>query len=206
MATEAPPDEADDATLVRRIADRQDERALRTLVARYAKRVTGHLRSQFRDQLRHPEIDQAVNDAALKVWDAAAKFDPGRPGGFGPWFLTIAHNCALDLLRGEEDHPELDPAHDPQDHCEDESHAPSPQTEWRIAQMEDIIENELKGLEQIVARADLALGDSADSRRLATENGTTVGSIDTTRSKVRKKIRTKILEREAQQARKKGRQ
>jgi RNA polymerase sigma-70 factor (ECF subfamily) len=210
MATETPPDEADDTTLVRRIADRRDERdtcaldALKTLMARYAPRVTGHLRTHFANQLHHLEPDQVVDDAALRVWNSAGSFDPARPGGFGPWFLTIAHNCAIDLLRGEEGHAEIPEGHDPEDRCDDESLAPSPETEWRIQQMDDIIENELKGFEQVVARADLAAGGSADSRRLADLHGKTIGTVETTRSKVRKKLRTRILEREAQRPRQKG--
>jgi RNA polymerase sigma factor (sigma-70 family) len=209
MAIDTPPDEIDDATLVRRIADRRDDNeqraqdALATLMARYAGRVTGHLRTQFRHQLRNPdEITQVIDDAALRVWNAAGSFDASRP--FGPWFLTIAHNLALDLIRGEEELAELPPTYDPEDHCEDESQEIDPETEWRIQQLDDIIENELKGFEQILARADMAAGGSADSRRLADQHGKTIGTVETTRSKVRKKIRTKMLEREARRPRTKG--
>jgi hypothetical protein len=102
------------------------------------------------------------------------------------------------LIRGKEKHAELDAEHEIEDPCGDESLAPSPETVWRIQQMDDIIENELTGFEQVVARADMAIGGSADSRRLAKQYHKAIGMVDTTRSKVRKKIRTKILEREAQ--------
>jgi DNA-binding CsgD family transcriptional regulator len=40
----------------------------------------------------------------------------------------------------------------------------------------------------------MAAGGSADSRRLADLHGKTIGTVETTRSKVRKKIRTKVLD------------
>ncbi len=204
MAIETPPDESDDAILIRRIVEMKDEDALTVLLRRYTPRVTGYLRWQFREQLRRPEVDEVVNIAALKVWEKARQFNPLSIGGFGPWFLRIAHNSALDFLDGENEPPEFEPGVDPIDRCDDESLAPSPQTELRIAQIDDIIEHELKGLEQKVARADMAVGGSADSRRLAEENQTSVAVIDSTRSKVRRKIRTKIQERESLRTPKKG--
>ena len=71
--------------------------------------------------------------------------------------------------------------------------------------MEDIIENELKGFEQVVARADVAVGDSADSKRLATQYGKSLNTVYVTRSKVRDKIKRGILEREARMDSTKGR-
>src|SRR5436309_1370139 len=49
----------DDATLVRRIAEERDERALAELLERHAPKVTGDLRHRFRHQLQHPDIDEA---------------------------------------------------------------------------------------------------------------------------------------------------
>jgi hypothetical protein len=108
------------------------------------------------------------------------------------------------LLRGEEEHAEFPEGHDPEDHCDDEDLVPSEETEWRIQQMDDIIENELKGFEQVVGRALIATGDAVDSHRLAQQYGKTIGTVDTTKSKVKKKIGQRILEREAQRNRKKG--
>ena len=42
--------------------------------------------------------EEAVQDAYLRVWRRASTFDASR-GGVRPWLLTIAHHCAIDLLR-----------------------------------------------------------------------------------------------------------
>ncbi|MBS0207111.1 MAG: sigma-70 family RNA polymerase sigma factor [Planctomycetes bacterium] len=204
MAIEAPPDGLDDAILIRRIVEMKDEDALRVLLRRYAGKVTGYLISQFRYQLRRPDVDEIVNIASLKVFEKAHQFDFLRQGGFGPWYLQIAHNSALDFLKGEEEPPEFEPGVDPADRRYGESMEPSPQVQQRIAMMDHFIEHELKGLEQKVARADLAVGGSADSASLAERNQTSVGVIHTTRNRVRKKLRTNIEQLESQRARKKG--
>jgi RNA polymerase sigma factor (sigma-70 family) len=194
--SETPPGE-DDATLVRRIANR-DEGALIKLMKRYAPKVTGYLISQFY-QLKRQEIDQAVNDAAQNLWRSAGTFNIEK-GKFGSWFLTIAHRAALDILEGEEKEPagelDFDPRDVTSDDCDDEPES-LPLDEWRVQQLDDIIENVLTGFEQILARADMAVGGSADSVRLAELHNKTIGTVHTTRSKVRKKIKRLILEREA---------
>ncbi len=70
--------------------------------------------------------------------------------------------------------------------------------------MEDIIENELTGFEQVVARRDVAVGGTADSHALAAEYGKTLNTVYVTRKKVRDKIRDGILAREARKVTTKG--
>jgi hypothetical protein len=77
--------------------------------------------------------------------------------------------------------------------------------EWRAQQLDDIIENVLKGLEQAVARADLVSGGEPDIGRLASQHNTSKNTVSVTKCKVREKIRRLILEREAQRNRPKGR-
>lgn len=190
----------DDARLVRRIADYKDERALAELLERHAPKVTGDLRHRFRDQLQHPDIDEAVNRAAMKLWRNAHRFDGTQP--FGPWFLRIAQRAALDILKGEQRKPtrelEFDPVDPEPDHLDDEPETSS-RTAWYIEQLERIIDYDLKGFEQVVARADLAAGGlgAADTQLLMRKYKKTKNVVQVTRSKVWKKIRKAILDREA---------
>ena len=43
--------------------------------------------------------EDAVQDAFLKLWHAAATFDPGR-GSLRTWLITAVRNRAIDQLRG----------------------------------------------------------------------------------------------------------
>ena len=67
-----------------------------------------------------------------------------------------------------------------------------------MEQLERIIDYELKGFEQIVARADVAAGGpgTADTLLLMRQHNKTKNVLQSTRSKVWKKIRETILERE----------
>lgn len=183
----------DDATLVRRIAVKKDERALAELMERHAPKVTGDLRHRFRHQLQHPDIDEAVNRAALKLWRNAHRFKGTKP--FGPWFLKIAQHAALDILKGVRRKPanelEFDPTDPVSEQPDDEL---SPRTAWYMEQLERIIDYELKGFEQIVARADVAAGGpgEADTALLMRQHNKKKNVVQATRSKVWKKIREKV--------------
>jgi DNA-directed RNA polymerase specialized sigma24 family protein len=191
---------ADDATLVRRVAENQDERALVELLERHAPKVTGDLRHRFRHQLQHLDIDEAVNRAAMKLWKNAHRFDGAQP--FGPWFLRIAQRAALDILKGEKRKPtcelEFDPPDPELDRLDDEPEH-SAKTAWYVEELERIIEYELKGFEQVMARADEAAGGpgAADTQLLMRQHNKTKNVVQATRSKVWKKIREMIRQREA---------
>ncbi len=190
----------DDATLVRRVAEQRDERALAELLERHAPKVTGDLLHRFRHQLQHPDIDEAVNRAAMKLWKNAHRFDGAKP--FGPWFLRIALRAALDILKGEQRKPtselEFDPP-DPEPNDTDDEPETSTATAWYMEQLERIIEYELKGFSQALARADVAAGGpgAADTQLLMRLHNKSKNVVQATRSKVWKKIRETILEREA---------
>jgi RNA polymerase sigma-70 factor, ECF subfamily len=207
MAKETPPDEDIDVDLVRRIAEDRDKEALSLLVRRCTPRALGYLKKHFTGRMREPEMDQAVNDAFHNVWRFADRFKPSE-GDFGSWLIRIVQRAALSIIRGEKKHVakelEFDPEYDPADHCEDDPPECGSAEMTRVEMMEDIIENELTGFEQIVARRDAAVGGTADSRTLAAEYGKSLNTVYTTRTKVREKIRSKILEREARKDSTKG--
>jgi len=187
----------DDATLVRRIAEKKDERALAELMERHAPKVTGDLRHRFRHQLQHPDIDEAVNRAALKLWNNAHRFKGTEP--FGPWFQTIAHRAALDILKGVNKKPASELEFDPPDPVSDDPDDQlSPRTAWYLEQLERIIDYDLKGFEQIVARADVAAGGpgEADTALLMRQHNKKKNVVQATRSKVWNKIREKVQELE----------
>ena len=159
----------DDAMLVHRIAVDRDESALAELLTRHVPKVTGHLRRQFRHQLNDIDIDQAVNDAAMKFWETPTSFNATKQ--FGPWFLTVAQRIAIDILRGESRRPTcvlgFDPP-DPNAEDNDEESVLSPRVTWYMEQLEQLIDYELTGFEQVVAQADLAGGGpgAADTQLL----------------------------------------
>jgi RNA polymerase sigma-70 factor (ECF subfamily) len=84
----------DDAGLVLAIAA-GDAAALDLLYRRYRPLAFAAAYALLRDP--HAAED-AVHDAFLKVWRAAASFQPSR-GSLRAWLLTIVRNAAIDHLR-----------------------------------------------------------------------------------------------------------
>lgn len=207
MGNETPPDEEDDENLLISIALYQDRGAVTTLVNRYGSKLKGYLTKHYGDSLREPEIQQAVNRAFFNVWRFAERFDP-KKGKFKGWLLRIAQNAAVSIIRAEDKHQakslEHEPSYDPADPCEEATPECGLKERQRAEILRDIIDNELKGLEQAIARADLEAGKPADAARLAALHGTSKNVIYSTRSQLKVKIKKRILEREAQGARPKG--
>lgn len=93
---------ADDAALVRRVAD-GDRQAFLQLYDRYASRVYGLALHILRDAMAAEEVTQ---DAFVKLWEKAATFDLRR-GSVATWLLTITRRTAIDRLRHEARRPPL---------------------------------------------------------------------------------------------------
>jgi DNA-directed RNA polymerase specialized sigma24 family protein len=201
--------QVDEQALILRIMEKDQDAqlALAELSQAYGPKVLGVLKKKYGDTLKEPEREWALNRAAHKVWRFADRYNPNR-GSLRSWFLRIARNEAVTILKGEIRNAagELnsDPAYDPADDCNDNESAVESKDNSRAKQLDDIIQNHLKGLEQAVAQTDLAAGGAADSARLAKLHGTSINTIYATRSKVRAKIRAMILEREDLQKRQKG--
>ena len=207
MSDEASPDDSDDL-LITRVAVDRDERALSLLMTRHTPKLKGHLLRKFYTTLREPEMDLAIQRAFVKVWRGADHFD-AFVGAAEGWLIRITQNEAISILRYEKRRRcvslnDYEPPINPADDCEDEPDELGAADAWRIEKLEDIIENRLKGLEQAVARADLASGADPDIARLASLHGTSKNTVSATKCKVRKKIQRMILECEAQRNPPKG--
>jgi RNA polymerase sigma-70 factor (ECF subfamily) len=83
------------AALVRCAAG--DRTALRVIYDAEAPRMVGVARRMLR---RQDLAEEAVQDAFMRVWRAAATFDPQK-GAARSWLYAILRNCALSILRDE---------------------------------------------------------------------------------------------------------
>jgi RNA polymerase sigma-70 factor, ECF subfamily len=119
-----------DADLGSRLAKR-DADALAELYDRYGALAYSVALRVLGDSARSEDV---VQEAFLKIWNAAATFD-SRRGSLRGWLLTAVRNCAVDHLRGraahERDELELDGATAP------DRQAPDP---W--GQLADSLERE----------------------------------------------------------------
>ena len=82
--------------LLRR-AGRADREAFALLYDEVAPMVYGIALRVVRDRARAEEISQ---EAFLKIWDKAARYDAGR-GSARAWIAAIAHRSAVDVVRSE---------------------------------------------------------------------------------------------------------
>lgn len=199
MAGSADADETDDA-LVSRLAQ-GDDTALVAILSRHGPRVKGYLRQQFGTSLRAPELEEVLNEAACNLWKSIGTYRSGGASLLG-WFISIAHNAALDELRRGRRHRagELttEPAFRPTkaSDCKDEGPARKAETagDRRLRLMWHVITAELKGNQRAVALADLeAPSGKVDGKTLAAKLGIPVAQVYVTRSQARKRIRERVL-------------
>lgn len=87
----------DDRVLMARLAG-GDRAALAELYDRYGPGVYGLARRMLGDAALAEDVTQEV---FLKVWRAAARFDPER-GRCATWILHIAHTTAVDAARARQ--------------------------------------------------------------------------------------------------------
>jgi RNA polymerase sigma factor (sigma-70 family) len=194
LESEASP-RIDDRKLALRMKEK-DESALVTALEIYGPKVKGYLRKQFGEVLDDGEQDDVLNEAALKLWKCAHKYDADK-GGMRGWFIRIARNTAISRIRGEERHRADRLDHDPADHCEDMTPAVDSKERMRLDRLDDFIHSGLEGIERTVALNCFTVGGDADSVRLAAKLGRSRGYVDTVKSKVKKKIQVAVLALEA---------
>jgi len=93
-----------------------DEDALVELHRRYAPYLAGMARKMLNDS---DDVQQCVQDAFMKAWDAASTFDPNKASA-KTWLVTIAHRTVLNKIRGSKletvpievwDNPQTPPNH-----------------------------------------------------------------------------------------------
>lgn len=108
--------DANDVALIARLRE-SDPAALATLYDRYAALVFGLMRTILRDDRL---AEEATHDVFLSLWQDPRAYEPTR-GSFAGWFLRVARNRAIDVLRRRREQPfamtvpgetsdELDPA------------------------------------------------------------------------------------------------
>jgi RNA polymerase sigma-70 factor (ECF subfamily) len=83
-----------DVELLRQISA-GDVRAFETLYGRYGRMAYALCLRLLRDP---SEAEEVAQDAFLRVWRQAARFDAGR-GTLATWVLTITHHLVIDHIR-----------------------------------------------------------------------------------------------------------
>jgi RNA polymerase sigma-70 factor, ECF subfamily len=89
-----PTDDASDADLLVRVADR-DRAAFEALYHRYVRSIYGLALRRLRDRQR---AEDAVQEMFASVWRSAASYRPER-GPASPWLYAVARNAIVDRLR-----------------------------------------------------------------------------------------------------------
>jgi len=174
--------EVNDLELLQLIHD-DPQQGFSLLLDQYGGRIRGYLRQRF-PSLHESDLQSAVTDAMLGL---AKSFDPTR-GALPAWFLLLAHQAAVAMLRAgslaaataaEEQHlEEIEGGVEPLAELE---------TRERLLEVYQVIES-LPPLERAVLEADLAEGHTTASQPLAERLGTTVASVYAARKRARAKL------------------
>jgi len=82
----------------------RDERGAEELMRRYSPLIRYVASPILSDE---GDLEECVSDAAMKVWDNIAGFDPEK-GSFKAWLTAIARNTALNMARKDARRPSAD--------------------------------------------------------------------------------------------------
>lgn len=197
--TAAAPDS--DAEIVRLVRER-DGRGLRLLLQSHGARTRGVLRRIFGGTLTDIDIDDALSRATFRAWRRIDSFDPSK-GSLRAWYLTIARNASLEILRerrglGWQSAADVEQLAAPTgaDAAPAEADDPTVLTPAPSSTFLEILRqciDALPRLQRQVIRADLQSGDVANAGELAAALRTTKNSIYVTRSNARKALKQALL-------------
>lgn len=160
------------------------EQGFTVLLRQYGGRVRGDLCRRF-PSLDEGELEDAVTDAMLRL---AETFDGDR-GALPAWFLLLAHQHAVWLLRCRHSGQRTAWSRERLEGVaarEDDPLA-SLETVERLQEIQQAVAS-LPGLERAVLEADLAAGRRAAAEGLAKRLGTTVASVYAARRRGRRKV------------------
>jgi len=137
------------------------------------------------------DIDDALSQAAARVWRAGPRFDPAK-GTLRAWYYVIARNCALRIVQAKANRPlhlveDLDavvPAPLPQ-----AAESVANPKRQRFAQDLHRCIAQLPRLQRLVISADLAAGGVADTEHLVRDLDTTANAVYVSRARARKTLR-----------------
>jgi RNA polymerase sigma-70 factor (ECF subfamily) len=174
-----------------------DSEGARWLLKKHGGKVQAGLQRRFHRVLADLEINEALNVATFNAFRAAHQYDESQ-GSLRAWFYKIAHNAALDILRGEEQHKaiplEFAPPQPAEVDAQEDDHDHPEQQKLSLDLREAIAS--LPKLQKAIIEADLASEEGiADSQRLAQSHGSTVNSIYVSRSQARNKLREDMRRR-----------
>lgn len=183
-----------DRETVRLLKNRRPE-GLHQVLTNYGPKVRWYLRKEFRGTLDEPEIDEAINLAAHRVWRWATDYDETK-GTLRAWFYMISRSCALSVLRRESRQRRAQKVED-WDHttvliAQPSREAPSPTHRKFIEDLRFCIDK-LAPLQMSIIKADLRTGDVADAGELAKTHRTTKNSIYASRSIARKRLKKELI-------------
>ena len=167
-----------------------DEEGLRRLLEDYAGRVRGALRKGFGHVLDDLEIDEAMSQAALRIWRTRSGFD-ARRGPLPAWFVVIARNCARRILAGRRRHDcaRLTDVATPDGQDAQTAEGVGARAAAPLLQVVTSCIDALEPRQRAVLLADMAAGGVAPTAQVAAELCITPNSVYVARSTGRKALR-----------------